>query len=227
MSSRENLNPQALSRIAKEIQKMVADPQAGVRLIVNEGDLTDVQADIDGPTGTPYEGGIFRCKLVIGSDFPAAPPRGYFLTKIFHPNISPSGEICVNTLKKDWNSDLTLMHILQVIRCLLIVPFPESALNEEASRLFLESYDEYARRAALLTSIHAVPAARSKTSSSSSTLTTNEFATSSSSSGLTSASTSKGIKGDEVEEVKEEVSSSKIAKTMPQKKNSRSALKRL
>jgi hypothetical protein len=29
---------------------------------------------------------------------------GYFTTKIFHPNVAvPSGEICVNTLKKDWN----------------------------------------------------------------------------------------------------------------------------
>jgi len=28
---------------------------------------------------------------------------GYFLTKIFHPNVSLEGEICVNTLKKDWN----------------------------------------------------------------------------------------------------------------------------
>jgi len=26
---------------------------------------------------------------------------------------------------------------------LLIVPFPESALNEEAGRLFMESYDDY------------------------------------------------------------------------------------
>ena len=28
---------------------------------------------------------------------------GYFLTKIFHPNVSEKGEICVNILKKDWN----------------------------------------------------------------------------------------------------------------------------
>lgn len=28
---------------------------------------------------------------------------GYFMTKIFHPNVSEKGEICVNTLKKDWN----------------------------------------------------------------------------------------------------------------------------
>jgi ubiquitin-protein ligase len=53
---------------------------------------------------TPFAGGIFRCKLVIGYDFPQTPPKGYFLTKIFHPNVAtPSGEICVNTLKRDWN----------------------------------------------------------------------------------------------------------------------------
>lgn len=26
--------------------------------------------------GTPYEGGLFRVKLVLGKDFPAAPPKG-------------------------------------------------------------------------------------------------------------------------------------------------------
>lgn len=42
-----------------------------------------------------------------------------------------------------------------VIRCLLIEPFPESALNEEAAKLMLEEYDEYFRRAKMFTSIHA------------------------------------------------------------------------
>lgn len=61
---------------------------------------------------------------------------GYFQTKIYHPNVAvPSGEICVNTLKKDWNpSNWSLSHIFEVIKCLLIVPFPESSLNEEAGR---------------------------------------------------------------------------------------------
>lgn len=170
MASRENLNPQALSKIAKELAKLSSEPVSnGIKLIINERDITDVQADIEGPTATPYEGGVFRCKLIIGSEFPAAPPRGVFLTKIFHPNVSTNGDICVNTLKKDWNPDYGIMHILQVIRCLLIVPFPESALNEEASRLFLESYDEYARRAALMTSIHAKPASKTKDTPSGST----------------------------------------------------------
>lgn len=46
-------------------------------------------------------------------------------------------------------------HILMIIRCLLIEPFPESALNEEAGKLLLGNYEEYAKHARLMTSIHA------------------------------------------------------------------------
>jgi hypothetical protein len=78
------------------------------------------------------------------------------MTKIFHPNIRyTTGEICVNTLKKDWQPSHGIRHILMVIRCLLIEPFPESALNEEAAKMLLEEYDEYFKRARMLTSIHA------------------------------------------------------------------------
>lgn len=64
--------------------------------------------------GTPYTGGFFRVKLALGKDFPQGPPKAYFLTKIFHPNVAKNGEICVNTLKKDWKPDLGIQHILLV-----------------------------------------------------------------------------------------------------------------
>lgn len=104
---------------------------------------------------TPFYGGSFRLKLVFGSDYPSAPPKGYFLTRIFHPNVSSSGDICVNTLKRDWSAELGIGHVLQVIRCLLIVPFPQSSLNEEAGKLFMENYEDYRKHARLMTSIHA------------------------------------------------------------------------
>lgn len=84
-------------------------------MIINESDATDIQADIEGPVGTPYEGGLFRCKLAVENDFPNNPPKGFFVTKIFHPNVSEKGEICVNTLKKDWNpAAWSLYNILEV-----------------------------------------------------------------------------------------------------------------
>jgi ubiquitin-conjugating enzyme E2 S len=110
---------------------------------------------MQGPQGTPYEGKYFILKLVFSQEFPVTPPRGFFLTKLYHPNVDVStGAICVNTLKKDWTSETTVCHVLAVIRCLLIVPFPESSLNDEAGKLFMESYDEYAKRARLLADVH-------------------------------------------------------------------------
>jgi len=56
------------------------------------------------------------------------------------------------------NSKPTIANPLsaQTIKCLLIVPNPESALNEEAGKLLLERYEDYAKHAQLMTSIHAL-----------------------------------------------------------------------
>jgi ubiquitin-conjugating enzyme E2 S len=82
---------------------------------------------------------------------------GWFATKIFHPNVGANGEICVNTLKKDWKSTYGIGHILITVKCLLIYPNPESALDEEAGKLLLENYSSYCDRAKLITNVHATP----------------------------------------------------------------------
>jgi len=153
--SQENLSPACIRRIANELKKLSTKPPDGIKIFLNESNITDIQALIDGPEGTPYENGVFRVRLKLGSDFPQSPPKGIFVTKIFHPNVSKTGEICVNTLKKDWKEDLGIEHVLLTIKCLLIAPNPESSLNEEAGRLLLERYEDYAKHARLLTKIHA------------------------------------------------------------------------
>jgi ubiquitin-conjugating enzyme E2 S len=155
----ENLAPQVISRLMGEVRELVRRPPEGVEYVENEeNSVSEIHAIISGPEDTPFYGGKFRMKLVISDEYPNVPPKGYFLTRIFHPNVSLSGDICVNTLKRDWNCDVTLKHILQVIRCLLIIPFPESSLNDEAGKLFMESYEEYASRARIMTQVHAIPA---------------------------------------------------------------------
>ena len=154
-SNVENFSPHIIKQITRELCELTKNPLEGVRVIFNEDDITSIQADIDGPPGTPYFGGSFRIRLVLGKNFPSTPPKGFFVTKIFHPNVGRNGEICVNTLKKDWKQDLGIKHILLTIKCLLIVPNPESALNEEAGKMLLEQYDDYCKRAKMMTEIHA------------------------------------------------------------------------
>eukprot|EP00566_Odontella_aurita_P017172 CAMPEP_0113545830 /NCGR_PEP_ID=MMETSP0015_2-20120614/11475_1 /TAXON_ID=2838 /ORGANISM="Odontella" /LENGTH=270 /DNA_ID=CAMNT_0000446231 /DNA_START=285 /DNA_END=1097 /DNA_ORIENTATION=+ /assembly_acc=CAM_ASM_000160 len=161
--SAENLPPRTLSRVAREVRSLLKDPPEGVKLVVDPetgtpASLAELQAEISGPTGTPYESKYFQLKLVLSADFPASPPRGYFQTKIYHPNVDMStGAICVNTLKKDWTSVTKFAHVLSIVRCLLIVPFPESSLNDEAGKLFMDSYEEFSRRARLMADVHGRP----------------------------------------------------------------------
>ena len=187
----ENVAPHVIKVVARQVQSLAQEKMEGINLLINDDDLTDIQAIIEGPPETPYQGGQFCVKLALSKDYPASPPKGnlefdetddthclsdlgFFLTKIFHPNVGPNGEICVNTLKKDWKPDLGIKHILITIKCLLIFPNPESALNEEAGKLLLgetiscivllpqnqrniavEQYDTYFNRAKLYTEIHA------------------------------------------------------------------------
>ncbi|KAF5329744.1 hypothetical protein D9619_009176 [Psilocybe cf. subviscida] len=152
-----SVSPSAMRRVMRELSELENNPPEGIRIQTNEEDMLDVTGIIEGPEGTPYAGGYFRVKFKFTNEFPAAPPKCWFATKIFHPNVGATGEICVNTLKKDWKSTYGIGHILVTVKCLLIYPNPESALDEEAGKLLLEDYDSYCSRAKLITSVHATP----------------------------------------------------------------------
>ncbi|RPA97676.1 UBC-like protein [Choiromyces venosus 120613-1] len=119
-------------------------------------DLTNLQINLCGPTQTPFETGLFQIHMRIPTTYPAEPPKASFKTKIFHPNVDErSGDVCVDTLKRDWKPTLTLKDVLVTIRCLLVYPNPTSSLNEAAGKLLLEDYEGYARHARLMTGVHA------------------------------------------------------------------------
>ncbi|KAJ1842519.1 ubiquitin-conjugating enzyme E2 S, partial [Coemansia sp. RSA 2703] len=152
----QRLGGGTLRRLVNELTRLQSQPPEGIAVAINEDVITEITATIQGPSGTPYEKGQFDIRLSIDPTYPSTPPRGIFLTKIFHPNVSEQGEICVNTLKKDWQKHYGIEHVLVTIKCLLIYPNGESALNEEAGKLLLERYDEYAKHARLMTEVHAM-----------------------------------------------------------------------
>ncbi|KAK9370663.1 ubiquitin-conjugating enzyme/RWD-like protein [Lipomyces kononenkoae] len=120
-------------------------------------ELTTITLHLLGPASTPYSEGAWKLTLKLPPEYPQSPPKAFFETKIFHPNVAAStGEVCVDTLKRDWSPNVDLRHVLLVIRCLLIEPNPESALNEDAGKLLLENFADFERMARLMTSVHAL-----------------------------------------------------------------------
>ncbi|KAK3386774.1 prion-inhibition and propagation-domain-containing protein [Podospora didyma] len=72
------------------------------------GDSVDkLLASIEGPPGTPYEGGVFwfTVRLVDGR-----PPMLRFQTRIYHPNIDCTGKLCANY--EEWWTNKSLQGFL-------------------------------------------------------------------------------------------------------------------
>ncbi|KAG9998274.1 hypothetical protein KCU78_g16522, partial [Aureobasidium melanogenum] len=53
-------------------------------------------------------------------NFPAFPPKGRFVTPLFHPNINRHGRICHSIFDRDWTTDTTLKSVLDTVYGLLL-----------------------------------------------------------------------------------------------------------
>ena len=47
----ENLSPQTIRGVAREMQDLVNNPPEGIKVQINDEDVTDIQAFIEGPAG--------------------------------------------------------------------------------------------------------------------------------------------------------------------------------
>jgi ubiquitin-conjugating enzyme E2 N len=85
----------------------VADPAPGISAAPHEDNLRYFDVTIQGPDGSPFQStpcylrngfvipdagtdGVFKLELFLPEEYPMAPPKVRFLTKIYHPNIGAS-----------------------------------------------------------------------------------------------------------------------------------------
>lgn len=76
MNSGNSPSPNMIKALWRQQKELVNKYPEGVRAIINDEDPLDIQVEIEGPKGTPYENGVFRVKIVIFSDFPNTAPKG-------------------------------------------------------------------------------------------------------------------------------------------------------
>lgn len=100
------------------------------------------QTEIEGPSKTCYEGGIFKLSIDLPQNYPHEPPVIRFQTPIYHPNIDDGGRICLdilNSSNKDphgerWSPARNIYTALTSIRYLMQHPNPDDPLMADIVR---------------------------------------------------------------------------------------------
>ncbi|KAI0134224.1 ubiquitin-conjugating enzyme/RWD-like protein [Xylariales sp. AK1849] len=111
-------------------------------------DLKVWECGIPGKEKTMWEGGVFKMTMTFPDEYPTKPPKCKFTPPLFHPNVYPSGTVCLSILNEEegWKPAITVKQIALGVQDLLDNPNPESPAQAEAYNLFKKDKVEYERR---------------------------------------------------------------------------------
>ena len=111
-------------------------------------DLFEWECLIPGKKDTPWEGGSYRLRMTFKDDYPSSPPKCKFDPPLFHPNVYPSGTVCLSILdeEKDWRPSITIKQILMGIHILLSEPNEKDPAQADAYTSFTTNINEYNRK---------------------------------------------------------------------------------
>ncbi|KAL8427070.1 hypothetical protein ACSSS7_007907 [Eimeria intestinalis] len=149
--------PMADGSVGQDIMKWICKvpgkkiPLTLLRMILHCFDSSLVTA---GPVshvafeGSLWEGGEYCLTMEFSEEYPSKPPKCKFAPVLFHPNVYPSGTVCLSILNEDedWKPSITIKQILLGIQDLLDNPNPQSPAQAEPYMLYCQNRDEYNRR---------------------------------------------------------------------------------
>ncbi|KAH0830638.1 hypothetical protein J3R83DRAFT_2093 [Lanmaoa asiatica] len=100
--------------------------------------LMEWEVGIPGKAGTPWEGGLYKLSMTFPEDYPSKPPKCKFTPPLFHPNVYPSGTVCLSILdeEKSWKPAITIKQILLGIQDLLDDPNVNDPAQSDAYTMF-------------------------------------------------------------------------------------------
>jgi ubiquitin-conjugating enzyme E2 I len=113
--------------------------------------------EIPGPKGSIWEGGGYKLYMEFPPDYPLRPPKSQFKPVLPHPNIYPSGTVCLSILneEEDWKSSISIKQILLGIQKLLREePNIESPAQYEPCNLYKTNREQYVRNAKEFAALH-------------------------------------------------------------------------
>ena len=157
----------ALTRLTEERKKWRKDHPFGfyarpVKTKDSSGnetlDMFNWECGIPGKKQTPWEKGLYTLHLKFSNNYPSQAPKCSFVPPLFHPNVYPSGTVCLSIIGDDWRPGITLkqarnpffnmfqyqtppsiiIQILTGIQDLLNEPNEKSPAQHDAYQLYMQ-----------------------------------------------------------------------------------------
>lgn len=146
MSMHASSSMAAIRALQMELKSLQSQPVEGFKVTADDDNLFKWTVAIFGPPGTLYQGAYFKATLTFPSNYPYSPPTMRFIHPVYHPNVYPSGELCISILhapvddphsgelpSERWNPTQTVRTILLSVISLLNEPNTYSPANVDAS----------------------------------------------------------------------------------------------
>jgi len=126
-----------LKQVASGTDKVWMHSGEGIHVFPSPDAINFWRVLIEGPSGSPFEGGVFALHAIMPSDYPFSPPQITFETPVYHCNVSDSGKICLDILQDKWNPGLSVPKCLEAIRIMLKQPDTDNSLRQWIAELTL------------------------------------------------------------------------------------------
>jgi ubiquitin-protein ligase len=139
----------------KELMDLSKAPIPGVAIELENSEVTKWIVIIDGPEGTPFVGGKFRVSLDFSDSYPFKYPKINVKTKIYHPNVSNTGDICTLALDQVWVPTLNAKYIIEFLLTIIQSPNSENFLDQEIGGVYSSNKTAWAAKAAEWTAMYA------------------------------------------------------------------------
>ena len=150
----------ALARVQREMLDL---SKYDIFVFETDYDMLRTRVNFMAPETSPYQGIMIEILIIYPKNYPFKPPKIMFVPPIFHPNISQSGLLKVDSLTSgDWSPATTTRMILFNILSLLHEPYVctenlpkndkgkeevnetnEECENMEALKLWRQSLDDF------------------------------------------------------------------------------------
>jgi ubiquitin-protein ligase len=125
------------TRLLNEMRQIVAGgPRETYDVYVSETDIAFWIVIMQGPSGSPCEGGSFMLWLHSEALYPAFAPKARFVTRIKHPNVSLEGRICHGIFSRDYTTDTSMTRLLDTVYGMLM----QAEISDPVSTITTFSY---------------------------------------------------------------------------------------